>query len=37
MSTADVASKPGARPAEKKPEPKAEAKREKRTITEIRD
>ena len=37
MSTADIAPKPAARPAEKKPEPKADGKREKRTITEIRD
>src|SRR5262252_3554589 len=37
MSSADVAAKPAAKAAEKKPDAKADGKREKRTITEIRE
>src|SRR4051794_41088984 len=37
MSSAEVSAKPVIKPAEKKPDVKAEGKREKRTITEIRE
>ena len=37
MPSADVAAKPAAKAAEKKPDAKADGKREKRTITEIRE
>ena len=37
MSSAEVAPKPAAKAAEKEPDAKAAGKREKRTITEIRE